>query len=73
MATDVPSRINTPIELILSPFLRFARMEAAGAILLLATTITALVWANSRWEQSYHVIWNTQVSIGLNSFVLTES
>ena len=73
MATDVPSRINTPIEPILSPFLRFARMEAAGAILLLATTITALVWANSRWEQSYHVIWNTQVSIGLNSFVLTES
>ena len=34
-------------------------MEAAGGILLLATA-AALIWANSRWEHSYHQIWYTQ-------------
>jgi NhaA family Na+:H+ antiporter len=62
-----------PIETIISPFLRFARMEAAGGILLLASAALALVWANSPWEHSYHAIWNAQVSVGVGSFVLSES
>ena len=37
---------NTPIEFIRSPFVRFARMEAAGGIVLLASTLIALFWAN---------------------------
>jgi NhaA family Na+:H+ antiporter len=48
-------------------------MEASSGLLLLAGTIAALFWANSSWEQSYHAIWNAQVSIGFGRFVLTES
>ena len=48
------------IETIISPFVRFAKREAAGGIVLLLSTAVALVWANSRWESSYHAIWNTQ-------------
>ncbi|MBV8865861.1 MAG: Na+/H+ antiporter NhaA [Acidobacteriaceae bacterium] len=48
-------------------------MEAAGGIVLLACTIAALVWANSKWEQSYHGIWQTQFSIAFGKFSLTES
>jgi NhaA family Na+:H+ antiporter len=62
-----------PIEVLTSPFVRFAKMEAASGILLLASTIAALVWVNSRWEQSYHEIWNAHLSIGIGKFVLTES
>ena len=75
MSTDIArARSATqPIDAITSPFVRFAKMEAAGGILLLAGTIAALVWANSRWEQGYQAIWHTQVSIGFGRFFLSES
>jgi len=62
-----------PIEILISPFVRFAEMEAAGSILLLVSTATALVWANSPWEASYHAIWNTPAFIGFGRFSLSES
>jgi Na+:H+ antiporter, NhaA family len=65
--------ITTPIQLITSPFVRFARMEAAGGIVLLASTIVALIWANSPWQHSYHHFLETQVSIGFGNFVITEN
>src|SRR5277367_17114 len=74
MSTDIrPLRTVLPIEVIKSPFVRFARMEAAGGILLLASTFAALVWANSPWEQTYHSMWTTQVDVGLGRFVLSET
>jgi Na+:H+ antiporter, NhaA family len=71
-STDSRSTIS-PIDTITSPFVHFARLEAAGGILLLASTIVALVWANSRWEASYHAIWNIQVAVGIGHFSLSES
>jgi Na+:H+ antiporter, NhaA family len=62
-----------PIELLISPFVRFAKMEAAGGILLLASTVTALIWANSPWEKSYHAIWSSPFVVGFGKFSLTES
>jgi NhaA family Na+:H+ antiporter len=69
-----PARSATqPIDTITSPFVRFAKMEAAGGILLLGSTIAALVLANSRWEQGYQAIWHTQVTVGFGRFFLSES
>ena len=48
-------------------------MEAAGGILLLASTIVALAWTNSPWVERYHAIWNTEVSIGFGKFFLSIS
>src|SRR6516162_137913 len=64
---------SLPIEVLVSSFVRFAKMEAASGILLLAGTVAALVWANSPWEQSYHALWSEHVSIGFGHFVLSES
>jgi len=63
----------TPIQVITSPFVRFARMEAAGGILLLASTIAALVWSNSPWQHSYHQFFETDVSVGFGKFLLSEN
>ena len=63
----------TPIEVITSPFVRFARMEAAGGIVLLSTTVLALVWANSPWEHVYHEVFERPFSIGFGKFILTEN
>jgi NhaA family Na+:H+ antiporter len=48
-------------------------MEAAGGILLLATTVIALIWANSPWAHSYHTIWEADVTVGFGRTVLTWS
>lgn len=62
-----------PIEVLMSPFVSFAKIEAAGGILLVASTIVALLWANSQWATSYQAIWNARTSIGFGGFSLTES
>lgn len=51
------------------PVRNFLRIEAAGGILLLIATITALVWANSPWSDSYHDILETHISIHVGDLV----
>ncbi len=60
-----------PIEAVLTPFSRFAKMEAAGGIVLLASTIAALLWANSPWEHSYHALLEEKFTIGFGHFLLS--
>ncbi|HEY3619550.1 MAG TPA: hypothetical protein VGK96_22310 [Candidatus Sulfotelmatobacter sp.] len=53
MSKDLLPERNTslPIGVLTSPFVRFAKMEAASGILLLTGTIAALLLANSPWAQ----------------------
>ncbi len=62
-----------PIDVLLSPFVAFARIEAASGVLLVASTIAALVCANSPLAGSYHAFWNADISIGFGRFALTET
>jgi NhaA family Na+:H+ antiporter len=62
-----------PISRIVTPFLRFAQIEASGAILLLISTAIALVWANSPWKDLYHRVWDLPITIGLGPFTMSES
>lgn len=70
----LPSKpTSLPIDALMSPFVSFAKMEAASGILLLVSTVAALIWANSPWAESYHAVWHTPVPIGLGRFALTET
>jgi NhaA family Na+:H+ antiporter len=51
----------------------YLRTESGGALLLLAATVVALVWANSPWSGSYERLWETELSLQLGEAVLTES
>jgi NhaA family Na+:H+ antiporter len=75
MSASTPSSAanRAPIDILISPFARFARLEAAGGILLLLATLLALVWANSPWEHNYHDIWHTTFTIGVGRYVLSWS
>jgi len=75
MSTDLQNRVSSrlPIEVLMSPFVSFAKIEAAGGILLMASTIAALLWANSSWAETYHAIWHAPLSIGFGRFSLTET
>ena len=54
------------------PVARFLHVEAAGGIVLAVATTVALAWANSPWQDSYHTLWHTELSIGIGNRVLTE-
>ena len=56
----------------LRPFQEFARRETAGGILLLASAVIALLWANSPWAQLYEQLWHTEIAIVLGDFHLEE-
>ncbi len=61
------------VERVLAPFQQFAHAEASGGIVLLFAAVTALIWANSPWGESYAHLWETKVTIGAPGFGLTES
>ena len=58
---------------VLRPFQQFARIKAAGGILLLVCTAVALGWANSPWGEAYFALWQRTLTIGSGAIGLTES
>ncbi len=51
---------------------RFLDTESSGAVVLLASTVVALAWANSPWKASYETLWHTKLTLGLGDVVRTE-
>ncbi len=60
------------IQPVVEPFQKFIHAESAGGILLLISTVIALVWANSPWSESYAAFRRLPVTVGVGDFVLTE-
>lgn len=58
---------------ILKPFQEFARLEAAGGILLFGATVAALLWANSPLRESYAALWHTTMTVAIGPYGLAKS
>jgi len=67
------SGITQPIDVLTSPFRRFAQMEASGGILLIACTVAALVWANSPWHELYENLLEAKMTIAFGRIVVSET
>jgi len=48
---------------IATPLREFLSTEYASALILLAATVLALVWANSPWSSSYQRLWTTRLAV----------
>ena len=48
-----------------APVRDFLSTETGSAVVLLAATVAALLWANSPWPDSYESVWTTKLSIQL--------
>lgn len=59
-------------EKLLSPFQKFVNLQSSSGILLLATTIIALVWANSAFSESYQSFWQYEIGFVTDSFELVK-
>jgi NhaA family Na+:H+ antiporter len=51
----------------------FARLAASGGIVLLVCTLIALLWRNSPWGETYVQFWETELSLTLAGWTLSES
>lgn len=60
------------IDRLMRPFQKFARLEAASGVVLLAAMAAALVWANSPWRESYTRLWAVSLTLGVAPLQLTE-
>lgn len=56
-----------PIERLIKPINDFLHKEASGGILLIITTVIAVLWSNSTFSDSYHNLWHTHLSISLGT------
>ena len=62
---SILQRLQQPIE-------RFIHAETSSGLLLLATAVVALGWANSPFAASYHHFWETPISLGVGSSALAK-
>lgn len=72
MTEQSSARDRSLIQPIVEPFQSFLHAESAAGILLLASTVAALVWANSPWAEAYVMFRRLPVTLGVGDFVLTE-
>lgn len=57
-------------KIILTPFQKFIKIESLSGILLLVTTLIALLWANSPYADSYQSLWQYKVGFSTPFFEL---
>ncbi len=55
---------------VLSPLRDFLHTESAGAVLLAAGAIIALLWVNSPWSESYTTLWETELNLAIGEHAL---
>lgn len=63
---------KSPIEKIIAPVSRFIHLEYTGGIVLFLSVLTAIIWANSSFHESYHHLWDIKFSIGFDKYVLNK-
>jgi Na+/H+ antiporter NhaA len=57
-AADLLAQMSRPLRALVGT-------ESAGATVMLAATVVALVWANSGWSDSYRELWSTEAAVSL--------
>lgn len=58
--------------ILFSPLAGFLNKKGSSGILLFAATVIALVWANSKWSDSYQAIWDLPIGFSFGSFELNK-
>ena len=67
-STPVPVR-SSRLAPLLGPLHAFLSAESAGGIVLLASALVALLWANSPWSEAYQHFWHDGLAISFAGLV----
>lgn len=60
------------IENIIRPFQKFFNIEASSGIILLASAILSMIWANSQFGDLYENLWSRNFTIGISDYIFKE-
>lgn len=64
---------RTPIQRVLQPLKNLLQNESTGGILLVIASVIALVWSNTSFADSYHHLWETELTISIGDWTLGET
>lgn len=70
MSTARPTSTRTRMATLAPPVRAFLATEAGSAVVLLAATVLALVWANSPWRDAYTALWHTSAGVSVGPWAL---
>jgi len=62
-ALQVRLRESLVTRALVMPIQRFIHIQGISSIALLAAAVLALIWANSPWHDSYHHVWEMELSL----------
>jgi Na+:H+ antiporter, NhaA family len=62
-ALEVQLRESLFTRVLVLPIQEFIHIQGISSILLLAAAVAALIWANSPWHDSYHHLWELQLTL----------
>jgi Na+:H+ antiporter, NhaA family len=62
-ALEVQLRESLITRALVLPIQEFIHIQGVSSILLLGAAIAALIWANSPWHESYHHVWEMELSV----------
>ena len=62
-ALQVKLRESLVTRTLVLPIQRFIHIQGISSIFLLAAAVIALLWANSPWHDSYHHVWEMELSL----------
>ena len=62
-ALEVQLRESLITRALVLPIQEFIHIQGMSSILLLGAAVAALVWANSPWHDSYHHVWELQLTL----------
>jgi Na+:H+ antiporter, NhaA family len=62
-ALQVRLRESLVARAVVMPIQRFIHIQGISSIALLAAAVIALVWANSPWPESYHHVWEMELTL----------
>lgn len=62
-ALEVKLRESLVTRTVVLPVQRFIHTQGISSFVLLAAAVAALIWANSPWHESYHHVWEMQLTL----------
>jgi NhaA family Na+:H+ antiporter len=68
-----PPRAQVLAERVFETLQRFLHVEAVSGVVLLIAAIAAMIWVNSSFGRSYVALWHMPLSIGLGTFVFSQT
>jgi NhaA family Na+:H+ antiporter len=62
-ALQVKLRESLVTRTLVMPIQRFIHIQGISSVILLAAAVAALLWANSPWHDSYHHVWEMELTL----------